>query len=368
MISGDRSIPEGRKGAFYATLQGLCIQWDRIDIICPRAKRSGHEAEQFRKDLQNHNIFFHPNPGSLFSQVRWITKKGAELHAHYHYSVLTIHEYPPFYNGRGGLRLAKNIRIPALLEVHHIVGHPLAANAFEWIGRTLSRFILPAEARRSSAVRTVNSDVKNMLTSWGVQAGKIAVVPSFYLDRDLLTQTTEQQKKFDLVFCARLVPNKGLNRVLEALSQLPSVSLLVIGDGPKKAAWQAYATSLGVSDRVTFTGWLPTQKDVVQAIKSARVFLMNSTSEGGPRSALEAMACGLPVITTPVGVMADVVEEGVNGIFTTGEAPDLVQCIHSLLTHPDACTAMGKEACRVLETFERTQLIQDYSDFLQSLA
>ena len=367
MISGDRSILEGRKGAFWHTLQGLSKHWERIDIICPRPKYSGEETNAGIQDLEKHSVFFHPNPGGILSQSRWITKKGAELHQQHQYAAMTIHEYPPFYNGKGALRLAERTDIPTLLEVHHIVGHPTAASLTEWIGRLLSRRVLPAEAQRASAVRTVNGEVKSILMSWGVPEEKFEVLPSFYLDRELLTNGSEQNKEFDLVFCARLVANKGLEQVLEALTQLPDVTLLVIGDGPKKEAWQKYAKALDVLNRVTFTGWLPTQQDVIAAMRSARVFVMNSTSEGGPRSALEAMACGLPVITTPVGVMPDVLDEGVNGLFTTGEAPDLVDCIQSLLANPDACSAMGWEATKVLERFERDRLIQDYSDFLRTL-
>ena len=370
MISGDRSILEGRKGAFWYTLQGLRKHWERIDVICPRpkspAKASG-ESCKVARDLEQGSVFFHPHKGGLLSQSSWIVLKGSALHKEHQYAAMTIHEYPPFYNGRGALRLAARTGIPSLLEIHHIVGLPTAANVPEWIGRMLSRWYLPIEARRASAVRTVNGEVKDILTSWGVPAEKIAVIPSFYLDRDILTGGEQSQKEYDLVFCARLVSNKGLGAVLEALLHLPDASLVVIGDGPKRSDFERYAKDLGVNDQVTFTGWLPSQQDVANKIKSARIFLMNSTSEGGPRSALEAMACGIPVVATPVGVMPDVLQDGVNGLFTTGEAADLIECIESLLGDPAACSALGKEASTIVDRFERNHLIEQYSDFLRTL-
>jgi len=361
MITGDRSIPEGRKGAFWYTLQGLKRHWERIDIICPKPKTV---SDELMRELEAKNIHFHPNPQGLLTQVVWIARKGSQLHKEYNFSAMTVHEYPPFYNGRGAIRLARQTHIPSvILEIHHIVGHPKAASLTEWVGRILSRYYLPREAWKSTVVRTVNEEVKNILVSWGVDEATIEVVPSFYLNKEFLS-SDPQEKKYDLVFCARLVANKGLGNVLQALAKLPEKKLLIIGDGPKKATFERYAKKLGVSDRVTFTGWLPSKEEVVSFVKSARVFLMNSTSEGGPRSALEAMACGVPVITTRVGVMPDVVKDNVNGLFTTGEVDDLTQKIKSLLEDPNRIDAMGQEATKILDRFERDHLIEEYSEFL----
>ncbi|PIR49998.1 hypothetical protein COU79_01835 [Candidatus Peregrinibacteria bacterium CG10_big_fil_rev_8_21_14_0_10_54_7] len=370
MVTGDRSILEGRRGAFWHTLQGLRAYWERIDILCPRPRVAAASAGEVQTALRSSgggSVFFYSNPHGILTQPSWIVAKGRELHEQYKYAAMTIHEYPPFYNGRGALRLAAEMDIPTLLEIHHIVGFPSAASVSEWAGRRFSRWFLPQEAHRATAVRTVNGEVERMLISWGVPEEKIEVLPSFYLDREAIAGVEKQEKRYDLAFCARLVPNKGLGKVLEALTSLPGTTLVVIGDGPKRSSYERYAQDLGVYDQVKFVGWLPEQRDVLKTLKSARVFLMNSTSEGGPRSALEAMACGLPVIATPVGVMPDVLKEGVNGLFTTGEAPDLVNCIEALLTNPAVCDTMGAEASKILDHFSRDFLIRQYSDFLRTL-
>jgi glycosyltransferase involved in cell wall biosynthesis len=94
---------------------------------------------------------------------------------------------------------------------------------------------------------------------------------------------------------------------------------------------------------------------------------MNSTSEGGPRTALEAMACGMPVIVTPVGVMPEVIQDGVNGVFSDGTVSDLKQKILSLLKDEDFRERLGKDAQNVLDRFNRSVLIKKYAEFLQSL-
>lgn len=356
MISGDRSILQGKKGAFFYTLQEFSKQWERIDIICPR---SGKELSPFP------NVHFHPNPGGLLSQPFWILKKGKELAALCRHDVVTVHDYPPFYNGIGARWLHRKTGIPYATEIHHIVGYPVAANLTERIGAILSRLLLPFLLSRTRGVRVVNEQVKSVLMSWGIPTAKIHIVPSFYLDRELLKPDSTIAKEWDIVFCGRLVPNKGLGNVLEAVSKLPKTKLLVIGDGPERARCERIARALG--DRVRFTGWMRNNHDVYRAIQSGKIFVMNSLSEGGPRVALEAMALGIPVIATKVGVLPEVLENMVNGLFTTGEPENLKEKLQILLQDDALRSRMGKAAEHAVQRFERVSLIRRYADFLKNL-
>jgi glycosyltransferase involved in cell wall biosynthesis len=367
MISGDRSMLQGKQGAFWYTLEEFHKQWGRIDVICPRAtfdiRHSTFETQVFFG-----NVYFHPSPWPLWRQPQWIARKGKELVSLYKHSVMTVHEFPPFYNGIGARRLSKAMRIPYALEIHHIVGHPQPANLTERIGRALSRVYLGFDARTAAGVRTVSKSTAQQLIKWGVEREKVRVVPSFYLDKALLSGGGEASPRYDVVFCARLVANKGLPELIQAMKEIEGATLLVIGDGPERAKAEELARTLKIAHRTEFRGWLPTQEDVVSGIKSAKVFVMNSRSEGGPRVALEAMACGLPVVSTKVGVMPDVIEDGRNGIFTTGEPADLAQKLKLLLADDTLRARLGTSAASVLDQFERSRLIASYAHYLQSLA
>lgn len=367
MISGDRSLACGKQGAFMQMLEEFSRHWERIDIVCPIPnpnpipKRRG-ERENFE------NVFIHPSSHGLWYQPFWIRKKGSELIGAYGHDVMTVHDYPPFYNGIGARMLRHRAEIPAVLEIHHIVGWPKSASLSEHVGRALSRWMLPSHIQSFDAMRTVNHTTKELLASWGVPSEKIQVVPSFYLDHAPSMASRGQPKRFDVVFCSRLVANKGLLEAIDALVLVPGATMLVIGDGPLGSTAEEKVHATDSSDRITFTGWLPDQTTVLQAMSSGRVFVMNSKSEGGPRSALEAMACGVPVIATRVGVMPDVVRDGINGLFTTGDATDLAEKIRSILASPEKQASMGREAARITERFERVQMIKNYADFLKDIA
>lgn len=367
MISGDRSILQGKKGAFWYTLEEFRKHWERIDVICPRPVEEKREKLQ-EKNNPFENVFFHPSSKNLWSQPQWIQQKGKELIDLHHHDVMTVHEYPPFYNGIGAFHLHEVTRVPYVLEVHHIVGWPAASSLTEWFGRVWSRWQIPKNARHAAAVRVVNGEVKKVLTRWGVPANKIQIVPSFYLDAEALRSDASTAKKYDIVFCARLVENKGLEEVLQAVQSLAGVTLLIIGDGPERTRSELLARRLGILDRVTFTGWLADQQAVIGAIQSGKIFVMNSKSEGGPRVALEAMACGMPVISTRVGVMPDVITNEVNGVFTSGDLANLALTIQSLLGNAAKRDAIGKEAMKIKDRFERKKLIGEYAEFLKNFS
>ncbi len=384
MISGDRSLASGKQGAFFAMLQEFSKQWERVDVICPACaseapagKPTSPEVSAVKPSFYPEagggivileNVFVHHSHRGLLFQPQWIRDKGAELVNLYHHNVMTVHEYPPFYNGIGARMLKSRVKIPTVLEIHHIVGWPKAASLSEWIGRILSKLFLAGHAAHFDAVRTVNSTVKNLLCDWGVNPALVHVVPSFYLDKALLKPDPLVTKKYDIVFAARLTDNKGLMSLLGALIALPTTNLLVIGDGPLRKKAERFVRDHALTHRVTFAGWLPTSTDVVNAMQSGKIFVMPSLSEGGPRSALEAMACGLPLIATRVGVMPDVISDSVNGIFTDGSAYDLAEKIRMLLGDEQKQKAMGMEAAKIIEKFEKTAAIKKYADFLQSIA
>jgi glycosyltransferase involved in cell wall biosynthesis len=109
---------------------------------------------------------------------------------------------------------------------------------------------------------------------------------------------------------ARLDGQKGIHHLLDAVSAVPNASFAIAGDGPNRAALEAYAASVGVSDRVRFLGH---RQDVPSLLAAADLFVLPSLYEGLPLSVLEAMASGVPVIATGIGGTDEVVRDGETG-------------------------------------------------------
>jgi glycosyltransferase involved in cell wall biosynthesis len=116
-----------------------------------------------------------------------------------------------------------------------------------------------------------------------------------------------------LLFVGRLVPYKCADVVIEALHRLAGldgkrIRLTIVGDGPERRPLEKLAARLGVSDQVSFAGWVP-QRETVRFYRQADIFCFPSVREFGGAVVLEAMACGLPAIVADYGGIAEYVTE-----------------------------------------------------------
>jgi glycosyltransferase involved in cell wall biosynthesis len=160
-----------------------------------------------------------------------------------------------------------------------------------------------------------------------------------------------------MVMIARFEPQKDHPTLLHALAGLRTEQwhLDLIGDGPLLAQARELSSRLGLSDRVQFWGQ---RKDVAARLAEAQLALLITKWEGFPRSILEAMRAGLPVIASSVGGVSESVRDGETG-FTIGRGDihGLQQRLKQLLSDPDARTRMGQRARKTYEhefTLEHT--------------
>ena len=107
---------------------------------------------------------------------------------------------------------------------------------------------------------------------------------------------------------------KGHRYLLQAFATMRNADaiLAIVGDGPQREALEAQARTLGIASQVRFAG---NQANVVPWMRSFDVFCLPSyANEGVPQALMQAMACAIPVITTPVGSIDEIVEAGVTGV------------------------------------------------------
>lgn len=159
-----------------------------------------------------------------------------------------------------------------------------------------------------------------------------------------------------LLFVGRLAGVKGVPVLLEALTTLrdlhPDLRLTLVGDGPERAVLEAKAQVLGVADLVDFVGY-KSQDEVAEHLAQSDIFVLPSFAEGLPVVLMEALASRVPVVTTRIAGVAELVEDGVNGyLVPPGDVASLTDRLEQLLANPDTRTAMGEAGrARVMEEF-----------------
>lgn len=363
MISGDTDLAQGKKGAFYYMLEEFSQYWDRIDIVCPRTEKKVKKVFD--------NVYIHVSDTSKLCQWKFITNKIIELHKTIHFDVMTVQAYPPFYNSLGALRVKKKTNIPYLFEMHHITGYPKAGSKKELLYKYFSMCALKFLTKRASAVRVVNKEqVANFLIKYGVQKNKITYIPSFYIDHSVFTKK-EVTKKYDLMFAARLEKNKGILNLLKAIRILKNnnqdVSLVIVGNGSLKNTIKKYVVRHNLENNVFLSGWLDTINDVAHVYNESRVFINPSYNEGGPRVLLEAAACGLPLISTPVGIATDLINDGVNGWYISWDPKHIAKKITHVLQDEHKLEMCSKESLSMSKQFDRKKSIKNYAESLKKL-
>lgn len=361
---GGTELARGKRGAFYNTLEEFHRYWDRIDILAPGG---GSNTTKYFD-----NVFVHCSSWPLLYHPAWILKKGVDLHREQKFDLMTVHEFPPFYNGIGARLLAGEIKVPYVLEVHHIPGHPKAGSLKEKIYKKTWKIFAKWDTAKAKAVRVVNQkETPDFLISAGVPKEKLVYIPSMYIDLDIFKVYPEAAKKYDLVFCSRLEKNKGIFNLIEAVKiakrQKPDIKLLIIGSGPEKKKLELQITNYQLQNNVFFSGWLETTRDVALAYNSAKIFVNPSFNEGGPRVVLEAMACGLPVVTTKVGLMHDLIRDGENGFFTDWYSAKMAEAILKLLNDSNLQNKFSESGLAIAQQFEKKAMIRNYAESLQKL-
>ncbi|MFM7427773.1 MAG: glycosyltransferase [Elainella sp.] len=141
-----------------------------------------------------------------------------------------------------------------------------------------------------------------------------------------------------LLYTGRLAAVKGLPILLESLAQLkssyPDLRLTVVGDGPDRSQLEQMAQQLGLTDTVAFVGY-QSQASVRQFMQETDVFVLPSFAEGVPVSLMEAMAAAVPVVTTQIAGVGELVENGVSGyLVPPGNVALLADRIAQLLADP----------------------------------
>ena len=152
------------------------------------------------------------------------------------------------------------------------------------------------------------------------------------------------------VYVGRLCEEKGLTTLLRAWHRLPTaIPLRIVGEGPIRQELERKVEAWGLDD-VRFMGWQP-RDNVLAIIKKARFLLFASEwYETFGRTAIEAFACGVPVVASRLGAMEEIVEDQRSGLyFTPADPEDLAEKVEWAWSHPERMRDMGREARREFE-------------------
>ena len=235
------------------------------------------------------------------------------------------------------------------------------------IGRL--RAIQRQVCRHATCVITPSQYLRRLVTGWGVAAKSNAVIYNAF--EGLPEPTAAPTIHGDVILSVgRLVPWKGfatLIRLLpDLLQQNPKFHLVILGSGPLRSALDAVIAELKLGANVTIIA--ADRQAVANYFSQAKLFVLNTGYEGLSHTILEAMAAGVPVITTNVCGNPEIITDGVNGTLVAyDDVPALRDAILALWRNSEHAAALSAEAKKSLERFRITKMQEQTIHILHSV-
>lgn len=258
-------------------------------------------------------------------------------------------------------------RKPAVVRTRHVSAPIKPTTETRWLYRKGCDFV----------VTTGEKLREHVLERTGLPADKVQSVPTG-VDVECFRPSDKQaareqcglpQEKIIIGIVATLRSWKGHVYLVDAIARLQRqyVLLLIVGEGPNLPNIEEAIAKHGVKDQVLFVGQ---QVDVVPWMQAMDIFVLPSyANEGVPQGLMQAMACGLPVVSTPVGSITELVRDGENGLIVPERNVEkLSEALETLLANTGKCDSLGQLALSfVREHYSSQNMLQSMTQIFQKV-
>lgn len=279
-----------------------------------------------------------------------------------------IHVHHPFWLGSMGLFMGRRLKVPVIYTYHTRLEHyahfvPLPGALFR---NLISHYLIKRFSNRCQGVivpthsaeeylRMIGVKTPTLVQPTGIDVARFAQVEGSALEA-LREQLGVDPASKILISVSRISKEKNIGFMLEALAELKAqghtdVHLLLIGDGPDRAAIQKQIDTLKLTSQVTLAGAVPPERMALY-YHLGDIFVFASTSETQGMVILEGMSAGLPVVAVRSSGIDDVVRQGVNGFKTPQNRQAWGQKVVELKDNAELRQQLGKQASHFAEEFD----------------
>ncbi len=219
--------------------------------------------------------------------------------------------------------------------------------------------------KQADKIIVTSHSIKNFIIERDkIKQEKIAVIPN-YVDTETFKPLEIEKHDGMIIFVGRLDTEKNLFSLIDAVKGL-NVKLVLIGKGPLEDMLKKKVKEEKITN-VVFRGVIPNEKLPMELNKS-EIFIQPSFYEGNPKTLLEAMACGLPVIGTKVIGIKEVITHGETGYLCETSAESIREAITTVMAHDELRNRIGYNARKtILETYALEIIVKSELKLLEEL-
>lgn len=231
------------------------------------------------------------------------------------------------------------------------------------------QYIAKVVFRFADGIIMQTNDAKNFLPV--ATHKKVQILPN-PLNEAFLNQRYQGEREQQIVAVGRLDENKNHLMLLQAFEMIekefPDMQLIIYGEGRSRDVLEQYVKEKNLVDKIKLPGNI---QNVAEHIKKAKIFALTSNTEGMPNSVMEAMALGLPVVSTdcPCGGPAMLIQDGINGMLVpVGDVEALAGAFRKILSDDTYAKSLGERAYRIVEELHPVSVNKKWEEYLKSVA
>lgn len=276
--------------------------------------------------------------------------------------IVGIYEIP---HGLLAVLTSMCLKKPAIVS---ITGNPAYAKIRKGLRMKLTLWVL----KKAKFITVTGSNSKIFLTTKGIPSDKIYVLPNT-MDFSNYNPNIDEVKTYDIVSLGRLSFEKRLDRLINIVYELkkefPWIKVAIGGRGPEKPHLQKLIADLELEKNIDLLGFIP-EEEISLFFQRGKVFVLTSETEGFPRTILQAAACRIPVVSSMVGDINDIVEHNINGfcIKETDNIMEYVYYIRELLTNTELNQLFGQRLnAKVRKQFNHSQATKVWKEIIYKM-
>ncbi|HZS61986.1 MAG TPA: glycosyltransferase family 4 protein [Gemmatimonadaceae bacterium] len=345
------------KGGGNTTLDGIPIH--RFRYFFRRWENLTHEESA--PDRMRRSLFYAMLPGFylLFGSIAmW------RLQRRERYDIVHVH-WPLPHAVFGWVARAARRRTRLIMQFYSI--------ELRWVNERIAilRGFLRRAIRTADRVIAISTATAREVSALAGDDVPIEVIPYAV---EMPSRKASRHDEATILYVGRLVERKGVAYLIDASASLPKARIVIIGDGPEREALENRAKERGVTDRVEFRGWV-TPGDLDRAYSSATVFALPAVvdkrgdTEGLGMVLLEAMSYYVPVVTTALGGITDIVENDQTGLIVPpNDSEALAAALRRLIDDRALAARLGTAGERMIEErFSWPHIIDQFAAVYDSL-
>lgn len=352
------------------TIGGIEVHVDRLssdlikrgwENVVLTVKLNGETESEVRKSYKivrvpcRMQLFGNRIAPSILSKLLKMKSEFSIIHAHSHL----------YFSTNVVALLRRMCSQPIVITCHGIWSQSMPMNVQQIWMRTFGMFTLNS----ADVVICYTEQEKEALKKLGVKEEKICIIPNG-IDTSFFTPATDHNSNNLLLWVGRFVkgkrPDIPVKAMIELRKRIPNVRLIMLGRGPLKSYCRRLVDKYSLSGAVDFLSFV-SDEELLKIYRESSVLLLTSVSEGVPRTILEALSCGVPVVTSDLPQIKTIVA-GCGYYFRVGEISDMVEKTVELMLNRQLRWEFGENGRRkVCEHHSWDALVDKHLQLYESL-